>query len=107
MFVHRWSDWVLQQVLEEDVFATEEEDEKRCEVKREIKRRSSLAEVAGEMVPDERIVVMGGWIGNISQSNLVFMESCDIAAAQIPDLPANISHSVGVVVPSPGNILFF
>ena len=54
MFVHRWSDWVLQLVLEEDIFATEEEDEKSCEVKRG--RRRNLAEVAGELV-----AMRGSW----------------------------------------------
>merc|ERR1712106_210599 len=48
----------------------------------------------------ERLVVLGGWVGNESQSDTVFMEACPVLGSEIPDLPRNISHGVGTVIQS-------
>jgi len=48
----------------------------------------------------ERLVVLGGWVGDVSQSNTVFMETCPITGSEIPDLPLNISHGVATVIKS-------
>ena len=48
----------------------------------------------------ERLVVLGGWVGNVSQSSNVFMESCPIEGNQIPDMPRNISHGVAAYLPN-------
>ena len=50
-----------------------------------------------------RLVVLGGWVGNGSKSNSVFMEACPARRSQIPDLPKNISHGVGAFLPNPLN----
>ena len=48
----------------------------------------------------EQLVVLGGWVGNVSQSNTVFMESCPLMDSEIADLPLNISHGVGTIIDS-------
>ena len=56
----------------------------------------------------ERLVILGGWVGNVSQSSNVFMESCPIEGNQIPDMPRNISHGVAAYLPNslPPSLLF-
>ena len=57
-------------------------------------------QIEDEKDRQERLVVLGGWVGNVSQSNTVFMETCPIKGSEIPDLPVNISHGVASVIRS-------
>jgi len=57
-------------------------------------------QIEDEKDRQERLVVLGGWVGNVSQSNTVFMETCPIKGSEIPDLPVNISHGVASAIRS-------
>jgi secreted trypsin-like serine protease len=95
IMTHR--DWI-QNIIEDDTTETkmkkEENDGRNIEV-------YDIENIS------ERLVVLGGWVGNVSQSDTVFMETCPVQGSDIPDLPLNISHGVAAVVKSKTSSIIF
>eukprot|EP00092_Neocalanus_flemingeri_P094841 GFUD01120628.1.p1 GENE.GFUD01120628.1~~GFUD01120628.1.p1 ORF type:complete len:755 (-),score=146.20 GFUD01120628.1:34-2277(-) len=88
-------DWIQQIMENESILYTTENKNDNGE------GRFDTEGVSGDEADvSERLIVLGGWVGDVSQSNTVFMESCPVLGSEIPDLPQNISHGVGTIVKS-------